>query len=924
MERLPDGVVTFLFTDVEGSTRLWEEASGQMMDALRHHDEVVSETVRAHNGFLVKPRGEGDSQFAVFRSALDAVAGSAEMQRRLEAADWPTPRPLRVRASLHTGLAQLELGDYYGSVVNRAARLRAIAHGGQTVLSSSTYDLVQDHLPNGLTVVDMGLHRLRDLTRPEHVYQLMIDGLNSSFPPLMSVDAVANNLPEQLTDLIGREADLSELKRLLIDTRLLTVLAPGGTGKTRLAIQAAADLTDDYPDGVFFVALADISASSDILQTVAEAVGVALSSDEDPQTQLLNYLSPRRQLLVFDNFEHVSDGAMIVSEILKAAPGITVIATSRSKLNLTGEAIMPLTGLDIGWDTPEQALQTSGVRLFLDTARRLKPRLTIEPEDLEPLSEILRLTGGMPLGILLAAAWVDMLSIPQIGAEIAKSLDFLEATTADTPDRHRSIRAVFDYTWRLLNPDEQRVFAALSVFRGGFTREAAEAVAMASLRDLANLAGKSLVTPNSDSSRYSVHELLRQYAQAELEKDAARSYEIREAHADHYSDFTEASLRLFPSSDQRLMLTTIEQELDNIRPAWRHYLVTSNPAGVLKMVGGLWISYEIRGWYHATLDLFGEAVDAFDDSEEAAAIVARSYILAVHGATLGLLGQPDAAVATVAKAVEGMRSFGSPADLFFALQMEAQTLLYLGRLDDVAAAVDEAIALGEEPNPQWAERHFWTAGFKNLGAFVALATGDAPRAMRLLEESSIVLEPLDELYYMSWNLGHRARVALGEERLHDAIDLFTESAERARQLGFLRGLQISTAAVGDISLATGQLSAAEAAFIESLDAADRTSMVPEMLGAMVKIGSVFAASGRQTAAVELLATVLAEPASNQQLFTENTPINANAAAELEKLRVALDPGEYEESFAVGSARSYGVVSKELIDSVSKVGDSAAD
>jgi predicted ATPase/class 3 adenylate cyclase len=916
MEKLPDGVVTFLFTDVEGSTRLWEDAPDSMMEALRLHDGVITTAVETHNGLAVKPRGEGDSQFVVFGSAVDAVKGSAEMQRRLAEVDWPTPRPLRVRAALHTGMAELESGDYYGSAVNRAARLRAIAHGGQSVMSASTFELAQDHLPDGVTVTDMGAQRLKDLTRPEHVFQLNVDGLIDTFPALKSLDSVANNLPEQLTELIGRETELAETERLLGETRMLTILAPGGTGKTRLAIQAAADRTADYPDGVFWIALADISSTGDIVQAVAKAVGVALSSSEDSQDQLLEYLAPRRQLLVFDNFEHLSDGAMIVSAILRTAPDITVISTSRSKLGLSGEAVMSLGGLDTNWDSPEGLLQTSGARLFLDAAKRTRPGFLPGAEDIEPLGEILRLTEGMPLAILLAAAWVDVLSISDIAAEIAKSLDFLETTVTDASDRHRSLGAVFAYSWQLLSRDEQDTFAGLSVFRGGFTKEAAGAVTGASLRDLANLANKSLVTPNPDTGRYSVHELLRQYAEAELADQSDRYKETRQAHADYYADLTQQAFAMFALGEQNRMLATIESDLDNVRPAWRYHLATSNADGVRKMVRCLWIVYEIRGWYQGLLTLFNEALGVFEQDGDGSAAVAQAEILAIHGATLALLGQSEVGLASVATGVALMRESGDPEELFFALQLEAQTLIYVGRFDEVSTSVDEAIALGEEPASDWAQRHFWAAGFKNLGAFLALATGDTDRAVTLLDESREVMEPIEELYYMSWNLGHRARLALKEKRPDEAIDLFSQSADRARQLGFLRGLQVSLAALGEVSLATGDLIAARTAFIQSLDAAERMSMVPEMLGALANLGRVSAAEGRPKEAVELLATVVAEPMSNRQLFTESTSINAMASVELERLQDVVDRREWEEAHSAGSSEDYRVVAKELIDAIS--------
>ncbi|MGB7861547.1 MAG: adenylate/guanylate cyclase domain-containing protein, partial [Acidimicrobiia bacterium] len=260
MGNLPDGTVSFLFTDVEGSTRLWEDAPDAMMEALRLHDALIDLVVTSCNGVLVKPRGEGDSHFVVFGSAVDAVAAAGEIQRSMSEAAWPTARPLRARASIHTGQAELELGDYYGPAVNRAARLRAIAHGGQTLLSGATFELVQDHLPKGVSIKDLGVHRLKDLARPESVYQLDVDGFSDTFPSLQSVDVVRNNLPVQVTDFVGRQDEVETAVGAFNNTRFLTILAPGGAGKTRLAIQTAAELTSSFPDGVYFIDLAPISS----------------------------------------------------------------------------------------------------------------------------------------------------------------------------------------------------------------------------------------------------------------------------------------------------------------------------------------------------------------------------------------------------------------------------------------------------------------------------------------------------------------------------------------------------------------------------------------------------------------------------------------------------------------------------------------
>jgi predicted ATPase/class 3 adenylate cyclase len=914
MVQLPEGVVTFLFTDVEGSTRLWEEAPASMMDALRMHDDVIDRAAAFHHGVSVKPRGEGDSRFVVFPDPVTAVAAVAEVQLALAAVDWPTPRPVKVRAALHTGTAELELGDYYGSAVNRAARLRSIAHGGQTVLSGSTFELVHDDLPDGVTLVDKGLHQLKDLTRPEHVFQVEIAGLEGSFPPLMSLDAIPNNLPEQSTDLIGREDELELVTRELDRTRLLTIMAPGGTGKTRLAIQAAADSAGKFPDGVFFIALADISSSVAIVQAVAESIGVSLSSDEDTETQLLDYLATRRALLVFDNFEHVSDGATIVSKILSAAPQVSVIATSRSKLNLTGESVIPLKGLGTAWEAPEQALHVSGVQLFLSAARRARPGFELQSEDLDPLARILTLTSGMPLAILLAAAWANMLSVSEIASEIEKSLDFLQAETGDVPDRHRSIRAVFEYSWQLLSTDERRVFTALSVFRGGFTRQAAEAVTGASLRDLAALIDKSLVTPNPDTGRFAVHELLRQYAQAELEGDPDHSTEVTDAHALYFAELVSEAFGRMPD-DQKSMLSRIEKDLENVRRAWRHSLTRNDGVNVRRMVGGIWFLHEARGWYPAGDDLLAEAVGLRVQSDDASVAAAGAMAVSLKATFDAVLRrEPEAAADAALEAVEMLRGGNDPEALFFSLVGRLACLLYFRRFGEVIAAYDEMSSLVRSTESEWPVGRKWEACWKNMRAFVALRSGDLGEATRLLEESKDVLEPMNECMFMTWNLGHRARVALAEGRVPEAIDLFRRSADRARQIGFDRGLQLSLADLGDAALAAGDHSAAEAALLESLEAAERTRMVPEMLGTVVKVARVFTATGKTTAAVALLATVLADPSSSRQIFSETTPVSAMATAELEKLQHELDPGEYHEALDLGRSRSFGVTVKELIDS----------
>jgi predicted ATPase len=893
---------------------MWEESPDLMMRALEQHDEVIGDAVDAHHGVSVKPRGEGDSRFLVFDDACEALRAVAQIQSRLASVAWVTPRPMRIRAALHTGAADLQLGDYYGPAVNRAARLRAIAHGGQTVMSHSTWELVRDRLPDEVTVRDMGEHGLKDLSGPERVYQLNVAGLPDQFPPLASLNAIPNNLPIQLTELVGRQAELAECERLLARSRLLTILAPGGTGKTRLAIQAAADITADFPDGVFFISLAEVTSSRDITQAVAESLGLALSSDQDMKSQLLTYLTNKSQLLVFDNFEHLIDGASIITGILQTAPQVKVLVTSRAKLNLSGETVLTLGGLETTWESLDEAFQASGAQLFIDAAKRVRPGFVLDPEDLDPLAEILRLTGGLPLGILLAAAWVDMLPVSEIAAEIAKNLDFLETDLGDVPDRHRSLRAAFDTSWAYLGPEERKSFLALSVFRGGFTRQAALAVAGASLRGLSVLAGKSLVTPSPETGRHGIHELLRQYGEAELRQDPELSARVDEAHAAFHGALMEESLALFIRSDQPRALRIVEQDLDNVRSAWRHYLATGDAAAARPFVEGLWYLYEMRGWYPAGITLFGEALDALDERSDQEDIVKlRALAGAAQAWFFSLIGQPEAGEDVARIATETLHDSPDLAAYTTAAQCLAISLTYLGRMDEMAACTDEAVAVAE------ASHHpFWSAAMRNWRAFGAFLAGDTGTATKLLPGAYETFERLDEHYFASWNLNLQALIATQQHHPLDAIDLHGRGVARCRDLGYMRGTMVALEGLGEANLAAGRLDAAEQAFIDGMATAEKMGMVRDMLGMMAKVAKVRAALGRPEEAVEILATVLAQPMSAQQPFADNTPIKDSAARVLHDLRDALGHQDYAAALARGTSTPFEVAAKELMAGVTDV------
>lgn len=905
---LPAGTVTFLFTDIQGSTRLWDESPAVMMQALEQHDAAIDEAAARHAGVNVKPRGEGDSRFIVFPSASDAVRAAADMQRSLANVEWATPSPVIVRASLHTGVAELEQGDYYGSAVNRAARLRGIAHGGQTLISGATWELVREALPDGVGVRDMGEHGLKDLTRREHVFQLTIDGLNNDFPQLASLDAVPNNLPEQVTEFVGRETEVLEVEAALGSTRLLTILAPGGSGKTRLAIHVAAEMIDRYPDGVFFVGLADIGATDDIVQAVAESLGLALSSDEELKPQLLTYLTGKRQLIVFDNFEHLKDGAALVSDILRAAPNITVIATSREKLGLQGETTYALSGLETNWEHPGLAFQTSGVRLFIDGATRARSDFTLNTEDLDAVRTILELVGGMPLAILLSAAWVDMLSVDEIADEISKSLDFLETQMGDVPDRHRSIRAVFEYSWALLGDEERSVFAGLSVFRGGFTRSAAERVAGASLRSLANLASKSLVVPSPATGRYNVHELLRQYAEAELRASPEHNAEVLAAHADFFGDMLDDAAALFVQSDQPEMLRMVEADIDNIRLAFHYLLEQGHPRPVQRFLGILLMVYELRGWYPATVLLFGEVLAAFDENlADADTIELRATAAGAQAYCLILLGQTETGLAAARGAFSSLPDTASVIDRSVVLQAFALGLAYTGRSQEMVDLLES-----QRPAYKALDNKLWVSVLKNWMSFGYVNIGNPDAALVLLAEARIEYETYGEHYFMTWALWVEALIAVDAGRTKDALTLAAKQVERASEIGYPRGLVVAQEIVGDANVAIGVFEDAESAYVDSLRTAEQMGMVRDMLGHISKIARVRSSIGRVEDAVEMLAMVQKNPNSSGQLFGSADSIRHQADAALEVLRSTMDSAEFEAAVERGSTTMFDETVNEIL------------
>ncbi len=509
----------FLFSDIENSTRLWEKYPEGMKIALKLHDGILEKRLSVSGGRIIKHTGDG--VFAVFEEPSEGQACALAVQKDMAACDWGEVGEVRIRMALHYGDAVLRGDDYFGPAVNRAARLMSAGWGGQILLSREA--LEHSEVPAGAEARDLGMHLLKDLREPIQIHQLDHPDLpRRSFPEPRTLSARPNNLPPESTPFVGRVEELREIHELLEgENRLLTLLGPGGMGKTRLALQVGRESIEKYYHGVYFVSMAPLENADRLVYALADALRFTFYNNDDPRLQLENYLREKEMLIVLDNFEHIIEGAELAGALLDAAPSVRIVATSREKLRLRHERVFAVGGMRFPSNAPDlEEDGYSAVSLFAQAALRVRPDFDVQGER-EHVHRICELVGGMPLAIELAGAWCESLECADIVKELERDGDFLETDLRDVPERHRSLRAVFDYSWNLLNEKERGALARLTVFRGDFTREAAAGALDVSLSVLTGLLNKSLVH-KTERGRFAVHNMLARYADEMLTADERR------------------------------------------------------------------------------------------------------------------------------------------------------------------------------------------------------------------------------------------------------------------------------------------------------------------------------------------------------------------------------------------------------------------
>ncbi len=807
------GTFTFLLTDIEGSTRLWESAPADMARALVRHDDLITGLIGISGGRLVRSRGEGDSAFAVFDDPLRALTCAVELQRALRAEAWPAAAPIRVRISLHIGPAQARGEDYFGPGVNRAARLRAVAHGGQILISADTRDAVANALPDGVWLSDLGLHRLKDLAHPEHIWQVGHGDLANDFPPLRSLDARGHNLPVQLTGFVGREMEVLGLRKRLEVSPLVTLTGPGGIGKTRLALQCAAEMTDDHPDGVWLVELASVREAAHVAPAIAGVLGVREEPDRPVVDSIVDHLAGRKLLIVLDNCEHLVDEcAQVVHTLLTAAGGLRILATSREALRVYGEATHAVPTLELPEATsafPEEAMASDAVRLFVDRAELADHDFTLGPHSGEVV-HICRRLEGIPLAIELAAAHVRTSSVAEIAERLHDRLGALDAGPRTAPERHRTLRAAIESSYERLTGAEQAVFVRLSAFSGGFTIDAAADVCAGDGVDAADmptlvkrLADASLLQTRATpvGTRYVMLETIRDFAAERTGDELA--VRISDLHTRWALAFISRHGPRTRSADAADAIAHIDEDLDNLRTAISRSF-ESDPDTVISIIEhlfGYWFSAghlrEGREWCRRGFDATSDPL--------------RRVRLGLYEGQLAQTQGDPAAIPLLEEHIAAARALHDTESVGLGLNILAGAAIQAGRVADAKTMASEALTLlrrkGKPRNVVQA---------LNVLGVAATVEGDVPAAYALYEDALAICRDNDMQETISRLLLNLGNLSAGRSDVKRAIEYYAEARELALAVGDVQGASAALTNLGVMAKAEGDYVGARRLLDEAL------------------------------------------------------------------------------------------------------------
>ena len=835
MPDLPTGTVTFLFTDIEGSTRLWLERPDAMRGAVKRHDDILRTAIGDNGGFVFATGGDAFS--AAFQTTPDALAAAVEAQVLVTGEDWGESS-LLVRMGIHTGEAEERDDNYFGPVVNEAARLMSAGHGGQILVSETAQRIAGDRLPDNVVLVDLGERRLKDLDRRIRVYQVMHPDLGVEFPALRGLAEPGNNLPSQLTGFVGRETELREIGKLLEVSRLLTLTGAGGSGKTRLAIEVAAEAVDAYPDGVWLVDFAAIRDPDLIPQPVAAVLGLRASPGVSLTEAVAGYLRQKTALLVLDNAEHLLEAvARFTHALLESCPDLHILATSRERLGISGETVwqVPPLGLPEGDDIPLlELLEADAVRLFAERAASVQPGFSLSDETGPVVARICRRLDGMPLAIELAATRIRVLSPPEIARRLDDRFRLLTGGSAVALPRQQTLRTAVDWSYDLLSDAERTLFDRLSVFQGGFGLEAAEAVCAAGtlapqqvLDLLSGLFDKSLVATSegpTGTTRYALLETLREYGRERL-AHRGETDELRRRHLDFFLAVAEEAEPELRGPEQKDWFERLDADHANLRAALERSLVTGEADSALRLTGALWWFWSVRGYHTEGRSWLNRALTAGVDSPPSL----RIDPLIGAGLLAYLQGDYQEAIEPSEEALALSREAADSRGVIFAQWNLGEVAINSGDVERAEIVYAEALAAARELGDPWLVA--WC-----LHGFVDLPQFDYETTVASLEEGLQLFREVGDgnmAAMMTWYLAHTAG-AVGDYEREAA--LYEQSLADSRELGYVFVEAVSLSGLGRVALHRGDPARALQLGEEALDMWRKLGGTPWIAGAVGLVG----------------------------------------------------------------------------------------
>ncbi len=805
MPRKPSGTVTLLLTDIEGSTELLRHlGDAGYARVLAQCRRLIRAASRREGGQEVGSQGDG--LLMAFSRARGAVAAAIAAQRAILRHPWPSGTAPAIRMGLHTGEPGAVAGEYVGLDVHRTARICTAGHGGQILLSTTTGSLVQGSLPEGAALRSLGSHRLKGLQHPEQISQIVHPDLPDHFPPPRSLDAFPNNLPRQLTSFVGREREIAEVKRLLPTTGVLMLTGSGGCGKTRLALEVAADLIDTYPDGVWLVELAALAEPDLVLHTLAAALGVREAPGRALLATLIDYLQTRDLLLVLDNCEHLLAAcASLVESLARACPRLRVLATSREPLGIPGETVWRVPSLSL--PEPGQApsvdhlLQYEATRLFIERATSGQPGFTPASHNADAVAAVCRRLDGIPLAIELAAARMRVLSVEQIAERLDNRFRLLTGGGRTALPRQQTLRGTLDWSYDLLSQKEQALLRRLSVFAGGWTLEAVEAVCTGDGVDateildlMTELVFKSLVLMDAPEGqpRYRLLETIRQYGRDRLDESGETSG-VRKRHLHWYLRLAEQAEPELTGADQSMWLDRLEEEHDNLRAAleWSKAAPESGDVG-LRLARGLWLFWYVRGHYsegRAWLETMLARSRGASASERAKALTGTGFLAYRQGDYSG-------SIRFCTESLNAFRALGDQSGMAQVLYVMGLVAEHQGDYDRAKSLLMESLDLGTQAG----DKRRMAISLNTIGE-VARCQGDYAAARVSYEESLALRRDVGDKRGIAIALGNLGHVALYQTDYERAAMLFKEALGLARQLVDKLGIAEYLAGLGGVAAA---------------------------------------------------------------------------------------------------------------------------